>query len=125
LIFIGYFLYLRLRQHHHWGEKLTVTEALWTVGCYVSWSVFYVAAEWVLNIPSKEADLFPHFPFGRLVRNTPVRAARTRMVIWVYRKVAVGLHKLSASTQHLERMWRRRRGSIGDEDQKQKNHEGE
>jgi hypothetical protein len=108
IILIGYWWCLRFYQHQYWSQKLTVADALWIVGFYVIWSAVCVGGEWVLNIPSKEADLFPHFPFGRLVRNSPVRAARRRIVVWGYRRGAQVLHRLSTSVQSLEKRWRRK-----------------
>jgi hypothetical protein len=108
LILISYG-FLRVYRHHSWVQKLTVSEAWQAVGCYAAWSLSFIAAEWLLNIPSKEADLFPNFPIGRMIRNKRVMiSTRSKIVVWGYRRIAVVLRKIRLGSQSLESAFRRK-----------------
>lgn len=115
LILIGYGF---LRIHHYWSQKLTVGEAWEAVGCYAAWSLSFIAAEWLLNIPSKEADLFPTFPIGRMIRNKRIMiSTQNKIVVWGYRRIAVSLRGIRRGSQALENTFRRKH--------KQHEHQGE
>lgn len=108
LILISYGVFL-IYKHHNWVQKLTAREAWQAVGCYGAWSLSFIAAEWLLNIPSKEADLFPNFPIGRMIRNKRIMiSTRTRIVLWGYRRIAVGLRGIRLRSESLENAFRRK-----------------
>jgi hypothetical protein len=79
-LFAGVF-FIWLWKQHRFQHKLFVPDTLKAVLWYGGWAICYVAAEVVLNIPPKEADLLPNFPVGRIVRRLQfIHTARQRLM---------------------------------------------
>lgn len=84
---------------HHSQRRLFVPDALKAISWYAIWATFYVAAEIILNIPPKEADLLPNFPIGRIARRLKfVAIVRKRLVARSLPIIAASLKWLSTKT---------------------------
>lgn len=87
---------------HHLQRKLFVPDALNAIMWYAIWAAFYVVAEIILGIPTKEADLLPNFPIGRIARRLKfVVLVRERLVARFLPIIAAFLNWLSTKMNDL------------------------
>lgn len=101
-------IFAHLWSQHRWQHKLYVPDALKAVEFYFAWAICYVGAEVMLNMPSKEADLLPNFPVGRIARNLKfIKAARQRLFDSGILIIGACLHKINSWTEDAAIRWDR------------------
>jgi hypothetical protein len=97
-------LYLRFWWNRRHEYQMAARDAGWVWILYLSWALAYFLIEVFILMPSKEADLFPNFPLGRLLRDR-----RTTMKVRnaVVRAVRPAVRKFFTMVRYIENFWDR------------------
>ncbi len=86
--------------------ELTLRHALAAPIYYFGWALPCVLLEVIIGIPPREADLFPNFPLGRLLRSCGVTQQLRNGLLTVAKPVVGGtLHWLSDFLAKASRGW--------------------